>query len=261
LPPELIDSIIGLSRSDKAVLATCALVCRSWVPASRRRLFSQLAISRRNSSDASKLLLSAASTISCAVEHPVLSRIQDLTDLHEIICRLPNLTKLSIRRSPILFRKVFPPPALTPMPCNLESLQIISVTIEADHHLYSVLRQCPRLRSLSFVGGSFGYLGACAWHGKLIEDQGSLTPDLKSLKVHAGTALLGLLAAGWMDAAPQLTTLDLDVVSSAELDGSVQKLLEVVGSTVQVFRFSVEPDMLCECLRTTATIACNSCSR
>ncbi|KAJ7596479.1 hypothetical protein C8J56DRAFT_288389 [Mycena floridula] len=42
---EIFDRIIELGQGDLKLLATCALVCKNWVPASRRNLFQEITIS------------------------------------------------------------------------------------------------------------------------------------------------------------------------------------------------------------------------
>lgn len=48
LPQELVDTIFDHSHSDRQLLATCALVCRSWVPPSRYHLFRSIEIRKEN---------------------------------------------------------------------------------------------------------------------------------------------------------------------------------------------------------------------
>ena len=42
IPPEIVESIIEQISDDKTALMKCGLVCKSWVPACRYRLFSRL---------------------------------------------------------------------------------------------------------------------------------------------------------------------------------------------------------------------------
>jgi hypothetical protein len=63
LPPELTDHIIDFLHSDRNILATCALVHRSWIPSSRLHLCEVLNLTRRNVSTFINLLHSNGSTI------------------------------------------------------------------------------------------------------------------------------------------------------------------------------------------------------
>jgi F-box-like len=71
LPPELVDRIIDYLHSDKPALAACALVCRTWVPASRFYFWETLHITPDTISTLLKLLNSPTCTITeqvCTVE-------------------------------------------------------------------------------------------------------------------------------------------------------------------------------------------------
>ena len=48
IPPEIVDSIIEQISDDKKALMKCSLVCKSWVPACRYRLFSRLVLDPEN---------------------------------------------------------------------------------------------------------------------------------------------------------------------------------------------------------------------
>jgi F-box-like len=63
LPPELTDHIIDFLHSDRRALATCALVCRSWISSSRLHFCAILNLTRRNTRTFITLLHSNDSTI------------------------------------------------------------------------------------------------------------------------------------------------------------------------------------------------------
>jgi hypothetical protein len=69
VPPELIDAIIDAGNDDKRFLKTCGLVCRAWVPASRRRLFESVTLHNRNTGDFDLLMQSELVTIPRHVRH------------------------------------------------------------------------------------------------------------------------------------------------------------------------------------------------
>ena len=101
LPPELSDNIIDLLSDDKEMLATCALVCKSWVSASRYHLallFSEFALCPW-STNAHSILSLPACTIASAVWHLKLDKMVSDSDLQEVTCRLPNITYLTLHIS------------------------------------------------------------------------------------------------------------------------------------------------------------------
>ncbi|KAH9933315.1 uncharacterized protein B0H18DRAFT_1101996 [Fomitopsis serialis] len=64
LPPELFDAIIDHLHDDRHTLATCALVCRGWLPASRMHNFHELSIHRYSiSQQPCELLCDSTSTV------------------------------------------------------------------------------------------------------------------------------------------------------------------------------------------------------
>jgi hypothetical protein len=63
IPAELTDRIIDFLHSDKKTLATCALVCKSWIPSSRFHLFEKLHINHETTRTFMDLLQSNNSTI------------------------------------------------------------------------------------------------------------------------------------------------------------------------------------------------------
>jgi hypothetical protein len=98
LPPELTDAIINLLHADHETLALCALVCRSWVPASRRHLFSDVSISP-NDSRVLELLSSTKCTFASSVDGLELTEIEGISNLSGITSRLSGVKRLSLRRS------------------------------------------------------------------------------------------------------------------------------------------------------------------
>jgi hypothetical protein len=63
IPAELTDRIIDFLHSDRQALATCALVCKSWIPSSRFHLFEKLHINHKTTRTFMGLLHSNHSTI------------------------------------------------------------------------------------------------------------------------------------------------------------------------------------------------------
>ncbi|KAJ6630532.1 hypothetical protein B0H10DRAFT_1981577 [Mycena sp. CBHHK59/15] len=63
LPNELADRVIDDLHSEPRVLANCTLVCRAWVPAAQRNLFSKLTIHEHNCAEIVQHLTSATTNI------------------------------------------------------------------------------------------------------------------------------------------------------------------------------------------------------
>ncbi|KAJ7098281.1 hypothetical protein C8R44DRAFT_642877, partial [Mycena epipterygia] len=73
LPPELVDAIIGQAQDDIHALATCGLVCRSWLAASRYHIFKGIPVSLRpgNVQPFIQLLIHPSSTL-----HPYIQSLE-----------------------------------------------------------------------------------------------------------------------------------------------------------------------------------------
>jgi hypothetical protein len=234
--PELIDVIIDMLHADRAALATCALVCKSWLPASRYHLFSKVTITRWNKLAIPELLSSSRCTITSAVEHLVLHTIKGLS---QNICRLPNVTELSLYKFCMCCSCIPEPPPidLIPLLRNLESLHIDEISGDGgDIFLLTLLRHCPRLQSLSLenIEENYSNEGAAPNHFPSI-DEASLTPTLKSLEV-GEPLMLKCFVAWWKNTVPPLEILDLKCVDFNARNS--KSLLEAVGSSLQTLRLS-----------------------
>jgi hypothetical protein len=245
LPPELVDAIIKMLHDDRAALATCALVSRSWVPASRHNLFSELVLTPKNCSDV-ELPKFLTPRIASAVEHLVLESAQNLSNLPEIIGRLSNVTQLSLHRSIIFPGGGFPSPVILSMLAPLETLQLTHATVgPVPATILSLLHHCPRLRSLSFTAIISFHLGDV--QQTLISQQDILMPELALLRVHGSPGLLAWLMPYWASVVHRLSTLEIDLSDSDVHVIFIRNLLEVAGSSLQVFRLiSYSDAVLCE---------------
>jgi hypothetical protein len=230
--PELIDTIIDMLHADRAALATCALVCKSWLPASRYHLFSKIIITRWNKPAISELLSSSRCTITSAVEHLVLHTIQGLS---QSICRLSNVTELSLYKFCICHSciRVLPPVDLIPLLRNLESLHIEEVSdYRGGIFLLALLRHCPRVQSLSLGDMEEDNRDEDPAPNQHFpsKDEAALTPRLKSLRV--GEAVMSKwFVAWWKNMASPLEILDLNFWDFNARDS--KSLLEAVGSSLQ----------------------------
>jgi hypothetical protein len=241
VPPELVDIIIGLLHDDRATLVASALVCRSWLPASRYHLFSEFAVSWKNISDASELVSSPTCTFASTVKHLKLHSIcvESSCELPRIVHALSNITQLSLsgcHLSP-------PQSALILLLRNLESLRLQDVSVEQNGgSLFSLISHCPQLQNLACSDISF-FPPARAWRSHF-----SLYPRLDTLQVHAFNRVFQL---GWVMACPmsmisRLTAIDLLYTSrNLEEHANVAKLLGAAGSTLQILGLSTSYSNVC----------------
>jgi hypothetical protein len=249
LPPELIDTIIGMLRAEQATLATCALVCRSWLPASRHLLFSHVTISPKKYSEIARLS-AATREITLAVKHLTLEVMEDLGDLCKVICRLSNVTQLSIHSS-IVTDEDFSQPAWVSLLQDSESLEFTNVEFDTPGTLLSLLFSSPQLRSLHCDYVTF----------MIMEDPDSgalqdvFMPELKLVYVNETNNSLCWIIARLAIAAPQVTTLVLDLDPYSEFDVSWEPLLKAVGSRLQDLQLSHVPEDIREFCETPVMFA------
>jgi hypothetical protein len=253
LPPELIDAIIDLLHDDRSALATCALVRRSWVPASRHRLFSRFTIINPSTCGlASDIFFPATCTIAWAVQHLELcntgvynrtiynSRGTDA--LREIIGKISSVTRLSLRESNIVDgAAIFS--YVAPLLRNLENLQLKYVSFDPSHLLIWLLRQVPRLRSLCCSEvrlRSTADEKARPQPQLLLSDSEGILPELNFLEVLDSSRVSSILLAHWASAVPRLRTLDLQVVTYLDRENADAKMLEAVAPSLEVLRLEVQ---------------------
>jgi hypothetical protein len=252
MPPELIDTIIDMLHTDRAVLATCALVSRSWLPASRYHLFSKVTITRQSSPVISKLLSSPRCTIASAVRHLALHTIEDLS---QSICGLSNVTQMSLRGFMLYRTSIFPPSVLIPLLGNIESLRVEDVFFGRNGaFLLALLHHTPQLQSL--LCNDLGGIGEEAVQTPSLPEV-ELTPRLKSLQVYSDDRPVQLewFVAWWKSTIPPLAVLVLEFHGAAELNKLVA-LFEAVGSSLQVFELCGSPHDLCE-YPSTVALSCD----
>jgi len=231
LPPELIDMIIR--QLDNETLLVCALVCRSWVPESRRLLPPFVVNLCPFSEDESTMLASPLCTITAAVNHLELVKSKVFDELNEGISRLSNIKHLTLYNCEAHFDTLTFPPFLK----NLESLRLINVIFNSVKALVLLLRHCPRLQSINCYSVSVKNSNPQV----LPNDQNALTPELKILKVQQGYNLLEYLVGHWDSAIPRISVLDLDY-----FDRLVGRLLDATGSSLQDLRLRRLPKNPCE---------------
>jgi hypothetical protein len=235
LPPELIDMIIAELCTDSAALASCALVCKSWVPASRHNLFSRITISQTNYSETSQILSSA---IALAIKSLTIERITHFGVPHELFGRFSNVTQLTVCDTIVLDANTFSLPAWISLMQNLEMLALENVRIATPGTLRLLLTHSRRLKSLIFREVSF--VDPLSDHNlqPLVVGQDTLVPELKLLMVCWSSRLLPWLVAHLRNAALRLTTLDLELEPFPPLNAHsfLESMLEVVGIRLRDFR-------------------------
>jgi hypothetical protein len=234
LPPELIDLVIDALHDDRATLKICALVCRSWVYASRHHLFSHLRVSPKGL-DLIALLSSALCTIGPAVRYLIFEYIDDLP---EIICRLPHVKRLTIMNSTMSEFQDFTSPAVVSFLRPLESLTFFKVTFDNPTTFLSLLLSFTQLRSLDWNCLSFETPVSDLDLRSLPSDwdELELTPELTTIGMpHDCEDLLDLMIGYWGSEIPRLTKISLQFNHRPRALRAVKRLLEVAGSSLQVF--------------------------
>ncbi|KAJ7474701.1 hypothetical protein FB451DRAFT_274698 [Mycena latifolia] len=151
-PSELEDAFIDFCRADHATLASCGLVCRDWLPASRYHLFSSVYLTPQNA------IVSSSPTIPPLVREVQLNSpaasLPNLVPILMLLSRTAQLTLLPVRGEvtrPIVTS------ALSPI---FAAFQLVHLKFDFRSRFES-LRQiidcvclCHRLESLE-VGGSW----------------------------------------------------------------------------------------------------------
>jgi hypothetical protein len=247
LPPELIDIIIGLLHLNWHALATCALVCKSWVPASRRHLFplfSTFHLDRAND-ERMRILSAPLCTITSAVQHVVVEVTQcqtkrvpcqrDPGSLLTLFSRLSKTTQLTLRslhdHSPR-----FEFATLAPLSQKLECLMLRNVQFDTLKSFFSLLRSFPRLQRVACSSVSFKIPLSKRHPRTLPNDQDLHMPELRVLEMCSSSGLLSRLMGRWGNAIPQLTMLctdfqdDLEPSMLIETVGTSLKKLEIFGA-------------------------------
>jgi hypothetical protein len=250
LPPELIDMIIDLLHTDQAALTTCALVCRSWVPASRLHLFplfSEFYIHSATKKQV-RILSSPLCTIASAVQHVVVEKTECRRNLLALFSRLSKTTQLTLRsRRETTFlqlqdcspRLEF---ALAPLSQQLECLVLQGIQFDTLDSVFSLLRSFPRLQRVACSYVSFKILFNERHLRTLPTDQGFHMPELRVLEMHCSGRLLSRLVERWGNAIPQLTMLRTDLRDEFGLS----TLMETVGSSLKRLEISGLASDFCE---------------
>lgn len=112
--PPIVDPILDALSEDDATLASCSLVCRQWVNASRLRLFQTVRISKGTDRlagftdllDSSEIIREAVRRLIIAPATSCESHVQGIplaALIYLILTKLPNLTALTLQYIPLRY--------------------------------------------------------------------------------------------------------------------------------------------------------------
>ncbi|KAJ7035225.1 hypothetical protein C8F04DRAFT_1182633 [Mycena alexandri] len=244
-PPELVDTVIDFCYDDPAALASCGLVCRDWLPASRYHIFSAVLLTPQNA-PAFLELISHSTTIAplvCDVElrFTAGSSMPHL-QLAPILMRLPHTTHLTLcpKRD-----EVVRPLCTSSLAHALLTLPLVHLKFdfrsrfESLEQIIDCVCLCAQLESLE-LGGSWMRTGDFS------------APPLMSRKLHTLTLTCDLdnFLTWFMaleDEMPVIQHLFLYHIVQREID-TVAKYLRTAGPSLQsltlAFRDHDAPDRL-----------------
>ena len=155
IPPELTDRIIDFLHSDRQALATCALVCKSWIPSSRLHLFETLYLASSKILKLTHFLDSNDSTIE---RHVRTLKVVDgwvvFGRLAQHLSRFPALKSLILHGVHIDIHELDDP-------ClwfhGITNLDVMSFYFKGPGHFCRFLNAFPLLEMLR---ADFSYLGS-----------------------------------------------------------------------------------------------------
>ncbi|KAK0201206.1 hypothetical protein DFS33DRAFT_1115495 [Desarmillaria ectypa] len=150
LPQELTDMIIDKLEDDVSSLLACSLACRSFLSASRKRIFSGVAFDNADDIRGFYAISSESPEISCCVKSLYLQNFSVVADEHltPIVKALFNLETLSLEN--MSFRDLSKEIRLYSY--RLKILVLDDIVVDDVQELYSFLRGCHQLHTLSICG-------------------------------------------------------------------------------------------------------------
>ncbi|KAJ7164186.1 hypothetical protein C8R46DRAFT_309303 [Mycena filopes] len=154
-PPELVDRFLDNLHDDRNTLATCALVSRTWTPASRYHLFSHIVLSE-SWRDFLQLLASPFATftphsvrgIAVKTHSPMAPLLNDM------VPKLPQLPAVNSLYLGFLDWKEISPLTVTCLAAlfgNITVLDIANVYVRDIHELAHVVSLFPRLENVALT--------------------------------------------------------------------------------------------------------------
>jgi len=211
VPYEIFDHIIDFLRPDHQSLASCALVCRSWLPRSRHLRFSDTVVKAGQVDPFVELVASPVSTFPACIAALIIryriswhgrKRWSLSPSMWKAITRLRRLRSLEIHHADILHVS---PEVIT----SLRRLAIYHSTFNTEYQLFEMLRGVPFIEDLSL-----SYLDAKEYGQELVGV--SLPPTLRSMDISYSSEKFRLMDCLSMpESTPPLTSLSL-----ATIDGT-----------------------------------------
>jgi hypothetical protein len=220
-PSELWDTIIDHLHDDSATLLRCALVCRTWVPASRCHAFEAVALSQKSGFRAARLnafFASPQGTIVPAVRaldvpdslapiqicnhHTGAVQVKPLLALTPRVTRLQHVRSLTLSDLPWTLLRA------------LDSVEHLTLTrLCAGACLLDITEALPRLSHLTLEAVAATPVRAAPY----------MYADAETARTHLATLTirhspLGLL--GWLAYGPTVHTLIIDTLSARDIPRS-----------------------------------------
>ena len=158
IPPELTDNIIHQLWDDKPFLELCGLVCRSWVPASRSHLFSDVLLDAKNIGRFIELSRSPHATMARHVRFLEYHAIRKALPWRHIdsLPSFPSLEKLILNLMPITLLDL-DPARLHEKFRTATHLAIFERTFNSLERFNAFLLAFPFLRHLDLNGFHVDY--------------------------------------------------------------------------------------------------------
>ncbi|KAJ7620980.1 hypothetical protein FB45DRAFT_870757 [Roridomyces roridus] len=223
-PSELEDAVIDFCHSDRGTLATCGLVCRDWLPASRYHKFSSVSLTANNITGFLEIT-SASEAITHLVREVELCYCGPFPpEVVSVLMLLKRTARLSLHP---LRDEVVRVASTSSLAVALASLQIVHLKFDFRSRFESLgqvigcVCLCPQLESLE-VGGS--------WM-RGVEFEPCLPKGLHTLTLTCDLAnfLTWLLT---LDELPNIRKLNLQHIVRREIPAIVQ-YLEALGETLE----------------------------
>ncbi|OCH95095.1 hypothetical protein OBBRIDRAFT_642089 [Obba rivulosa] len=249
LPPEVTDRIIDFLWADRASLRSCALTCRSWLPASRFHLFRTLRIWSREAFDAliHKSCIPETAEMFRFVQHlSIRERSGSFAHLvpHILVNKLPNVTSIDIHDFSVW--AVSPDAGFFSILSRfkgVKALELRNVQFSTIHEMAILLCSFPSLSRLS--------LHSCNLIGDLLGPPVHLPPlrtlSLTHLTVDAGS--MGIVTSElfleWLLQTPTTRTLQTFKVVTGYLanvmaiSGILTRLIHGLGDTLRAITISL----------------------
>ncbi|KAJ7164185.1 hypothetical protein C8R46DRAFT_309300 [Mycena filopes] len=158
LPPELVDRLIDYLHDDIHALANCALVSRTWAPASRYHVFGHVVLLDKSWTEYLRLLTSPFATFTPHSTHTLTfatafgSRTTLASLLDDIVPKLPQFSAVTSLCLGILNWSEMSTPtviSLAALFVSITALDIRHVQVDDVHELAGVISLFPHLEKMS----------------------------------------------------------------------------------------------------------------